>query len=427
MSFFFNIENPEEKENYNFINTEKNIIKPNQKINNSFYNVPQSNSQFQIIIPVESNSSKMDICSDNNESSNNSVKINSIKNEKEKTNNNIKNKENKLCEELDKLDITDSSLILKNQNKKKDELIHDFKSLQNFYINKESEKNLLNYGETYYSFSKELNNICQIPDNFLKKHNINSYTRTRMVDWMMECLGVFKKSNETIFLSVYIMDQYLNNTKTILKNENIHLIGIASMSLATKYEDIIPIYMFQFIEKIGHYSYSSKKITHQEKNILKDMNFENFIFTSIYDFIQTFFFDFKYNNQPSLESEESINIYENIKNTAIYLSKICLHFEQFYIASNVVKAVCCIKGAIKFYFKNCKDNSNKLSEELYNDWIKFLIKVNNFDNKIINNLCDDIIYAYFYYQNYNGINYNLNKFNKLDYLKPGLKFNDFKE
>ena len=89
--------------------------------------------------------------------------------------------------------------------------------------------------------------------------------------------------------------------------------------------------------------------------------------------------------------------------------------------------MCCIKGAIKFYFKNCKDNSNKLSEELYNDWIKFLIKVNNFDNKIINNLCDDIIYAYFYYQNYNGINYNLNKFNKLDYLKPGLKFNDFKE
>ena len=417
MSFYSNIENPEEKENYNFINIEKNIIKPNEKIYDSFSNVPQSNSQFQIIIPVESNSSKMDICSDNNESSNKNNFISSNK----KTNS-VKNKE-KLCDELDNLDLS----TMKNEKNKKN-LIYDYNSLQNYYVNKESEKNLLNYGESYYSFSKELNKNSYIPDNFLKKHNINSYTRTRMVDWMMECLGVFKKSNETIFLSVYIMDQYLNNTKLVLKNENIHLIGIASMSLATKYEDIIPIYMFQFTEKIGHNLYSSKKITNQEKNILKDMNIENFVFSSIYDFIQTFFFDFKYNNQPNLESEESKNIYENIKNTAIYFSKVCLHFEQFYISSNVVKAICCIKGAIKFYFKNNKDNSNiLLSQELYNDWIKFLIKVNNFDNKIIDNLCDDIIYAYFYYQNYNGINYNLNKFNKLDYVKPGLNYNNFKE
>ena len=417
MSFYSNIENPEEKENYNFINIEKNIIKPNEKIYDSFSNVPQSNSQFQIIIPVESNSSKMDICSDNNESSN---KNNSILSNK-KTNS-VKNKE-KLCDELDNLDL--SSFAMK---KNKKNLIYDYNSLQNYYVNKESEKNLLNYGESYYSFSKELNKNSYIPDNFLKKHNINSYTRTRMVDWMMECLGVFKKSNETIFLSVYIMDQYLNNTKLVLKNENIHLIGIASMSLATKYEDIIPIYMFQFTEKIGHNLYSSKKITNQEKNILKDMNIENFVFSSIYDFIQTFFFDFKYNNQVNLESEESKNIYENIKNTAIYLSKVCLHFEQFYISSNVIKAICCIKAAIKFYFKNYKDNSNiLLSQELYNDWINFLVKVNNFDNKIIDNLCDDIIYAYFYYQNYNGINYNLNKFNKLEYLKPGLNYNNFKE
>ena len=50
MSFYSNIENPEEKENYNFINIEKNIIKPNEKIYDSFSNVPQSNSQFQIIM-----------------------------------------------------------------------------------------------------------------------------------------------------------------------------------------------------------------------------------------------------------------------------------------------------------------------------------------------------------------------------------------
>ena len=99
MSFYSNIENPEENENYNFINIEKNIIKPNEKIYDSFSNVPQSNSQFQIIIPVESNSSKMDICSDNNESSN---KNNSILSNKKI--NNVKNKE-KLCDVFDNLDF----------------------------------------------------------------------------------------------------------------------------------------------------------------------------------------------------------------------------------------------------------------------------------------------------------------------------------
>jgi hypothetical protein len=251
-----------------------------------------------------------------------------------------------------------------------------------------------------------------------------------MVDWMMEVLGVFKKSNETIFLSVNIMDQYLNNTKLILKNENIHLIGIASMSIATKFEDVVPIYMFQFIDKIGHNLYDSKKITNQEKNILIDMKIENLFFSSIYDFIQTFFFDFQFNNKNCFKSEENKNIYNNIKNTAIYLSKICLHFDQFYITKNVIKAICCIKGAIKFYFINNNKNNNNINkncQNLYEDWIKFLIKVNNFDVKFINSLCDDIIYAYFYYQKYNGINYNLNRFNKLSYLKPDLCLKDFKE
>jgi hypothetical protein len=66
--------------------------------------------------------------------------------------------------------------------------------------------------------------------------------RSKMADWMIEVLGVFTSSSEeTYFRAMAILDFYLKTEEKKLKDADIHLLGIGSIFLATKVEDIMHI------------------------------------------------------------------------------------------------------------------------------------------------------------------------------------------
>jgi hypothetical protein len=73
-----------------------------------------------------------------------------------------------------------------------------------------------------------------------------------MIDWMLEVLTTFKNSDQTYFLAVNLMDRYFKIKKTPQPAGELHLTGIISMFIASKYEDIVPLMMKTVINKIGH-------------------------------------------------------------------------------------------------------------------------------------------------------------------------------
>ena len=77
-----------------------------------------------------------------------------------------------------------------------------------------------------------------------------------MVDWMAEVLHTFKTSEQTFFLSIDIMDRYFKETQRKLTGSDLHLIGIVSMFLSSKYEDVVPLLMRTILNKIGHNKFS---------------------------------------------------------------------------------------------------------------------------------------------------------------------------
>lgn len=77
-----------------------------------------------------------------------------------------------------------------------------------------------------------------------------------MVDWMGEVLYTFKASDQTFFLAVNILDRYFKNTEKELRSSDLHLCGIVSMFIASKYEDVIPLLMKTILNKIGHNKFS---------------------------------------------------------------------------------------------------------------------------------------------------------------------------
>jgi len=72
----------------------------------------------------------------------------------------------------------------------------------------------------------------------------------------MEVLHVFRCENETIFLSVQIMDLFLHLYTNDNVKKSLHLIGTTALYMASKMEDIIPISVSNLVNKILHNQYS---------------------------------------------------------------------------------------------------------------------------------------------------------------------------
>lgn len=95
-----------------------------------------------------------------------------------------------------------------------------------------------------------------------------------MVDWMVEVLTTFKCSDQTFFLAVNLMDRYFKMSTKTLRATELHITGIITMFVASKYEDVIPLLMKTVLNKIGHNKFDIAIIEEREIELLKTLSFK---------------------------------------------------------------------------------------------------------------------------------------------------------
>lgn len=287
----------------------------------------------------------------------------------------------------------------------------------NLFQNKrESDSLLQNYGEESYFYNKLLDKtVYKIPETFLQNHKITSIVRTKMIDWMIEVCSVLDFMDETFFLSVNILDIFLQRTKKIYHNTDIHLIGLTSIFTSSKFQEIYPQSLINFSHKVGHDIFTIVEIKNMETKIMSDVGLEILVSTSIYDFMKTYFYDFFYNNKKVIEKNCDIKMYKDIVITAKYLTKLILHYEYFYLYENSMKAIGCIITAIKLMKYFLKDKFQEKDKIVYDQWTLFLMDQDGIDKKNMENLVSKIYLAFNHYQKSKSISKNLNKFMKLPF------------
>lgn len=86
-----------------------------------------------------------------------------------------------------------------------------------------------------------------------------------MVDWIIEVHLKFKLLPETLFLTVSLIDRYLEKVK-IMRN-NLQLVGVTSMLIASKYEEIYAPEVRDFVY-ITDNAYKKEEIFEMEHSIL---------------------------------------------------------------------------------------------------------------------------------------------------------------
>ena len=325
---------------------------------------------------------------------------------------NLSQKVDSISEKIQNLNIDSNSFSQSNDNIS----IFTKENLNEKYNQLESKKHLLKYGENIYTYNRLLSVKNSIPENFLFKHKLTPYARMKMVDWMVEVLSVFNCMDETFFLSVNIMDIFYFKTKKVLCNEDVHLIGIASMFISSKFQEIYPLSLKNCVSRIGHDLFSENDVKKMECQILEDIGLDILVTTSVYDFLKTYFYDFYYNNNKLIKNNCDMNVYSMIKLTAKYLSKLVVHYEYFYKYENSMKAIGCIVTAVKLVGFYLKEKFTQNDRNIYSQWIMFLLDQDNFDKQKMETLVNKIYLIFNHYPKSKSISKNLNRFMKLPFL-----------
>ena len=100
--------------------------------------------------------------------------------------------------------------------------------------------------------------------------SINHRMRAILVDWLIEVHLKFRLAPETLYLTVNIIDRYLN--KKMVSRPRLQLVGVVAFMIATKYEEVYPPEIRDLVY-ICDNSYSKLELLDMEEFILKELNY----------------------------------------------------------------------------------------------------------------------------------------------------------
>ncbi|XP_050887219.1 G2/mitotic-specific cyclin S13-6 [Lathyrus oleraceus] len=101
---------------------------------------------------------------------------------------------------------------------------------------KDNELAATEYIDDIYKFYKLSEDDCPVHDYMVSQSDINAKMRAILIDWLIEVHRKFELMLETFYLTLNIVDRFLS-MKAVPRKE-FQLVGISSMLIASKYEEI---------------------------------------------------------------------------------------------------------------------------------------------------------------------------------------------
>lgn len=121
----------------------------------------------------------------------------------------------------------------------------------------------------------------------LKKHKISANLRAKMVDWIVEVICKAECIPQTFFRSVAIMDRFLQCTKNAYKSSSIQLIGVVSMLLASKFEEVSGMDITFMYSQVVHKKITQKEMADFEIEMIRTLGFTVLVPTE-FEFVETY-------------------------------------------------------------------------------------------------------------------------------------------
>uniref|UniRef100_A0A8C0FVA6 Cyclin-A2 n=1 Tax=Bubo bubo TaxID=30461 RepID=A0A8C0FVA6_BUBBB len=154
----------------------------------------------------------------------------------------------------------------------------DSPSIMDISITSEAEEkkpnvnNVPDYISDIHTYLREMEVKCKPKIGYMKKQpDITNNMRAILVDWLVEVGEEYKLQNETLHLAVNYIDRFLSSM-SVLRGK-LQLVGTAAMLLASKFEEIYPPEVAEFVY-ITDDTYTKKQVLRMEHLILKVLSFD---------------------------------------------------------------------------------------------------------------------------------------------------------
>ncbi|XP_017330255.1 cyclin-A2 [Ictalurus punctatus] len=128
------------------------------------------------------------------------------------------------------------------------------------------------YASEIHTHLRAMEVKCRPKAGYMKKQpDITNSMRAILVDWLVEVGEEYKLQNETLYLAVNYIDRFLSSM-SVLRGK-LQLVGTAAMLLASKFEEIYPPEVAEFVY-ITDDTYSKKQVLRMEHLVLKVLSFD---------------------------------------------------------------------------------------------------------------------------------------------------------
>ena len=201
-------------------------------------------------------------------------------------NNNVTKNDNKnqVCDNLDikktknnnNKDEEDVLMKIENTNEVK-------KDIKNKNINNNNEINVVvPYNSKPQEVTEYFDDICEEisknedkylvdPQYMSHQSDINHRMRAILIDWLIDVHLKYKLLPQTMYIAVNLIDRYLEKVDT--NRVKLQLVGITAMFIATKYEEIYPPELKDFVY-ITDGAYIKQDVLKMENKMLAKLNFD---------------------------------------------------------------------------------------------------------------------------------------------------------
>ncbi|CAL5188233.1 unnamed protein product [Lathyrus oleraceus] len=209
------------------------------------------------------------------------------------------------------------------------------------------------YVEDLYAYYRKVESTgCVSPDYMAEQFDINERMRAILIDWLIEVHDKFDLVHETLFLTVNLIDRFLEKQSVVRKK--LQLVGLVAMLLACKYEEVsVPVVGDLIL--ISDRAYTKKEVLEMEKLMVNTLKF-NISVPTAYVFIRRF-----------LKAAQADRKLELLAFFLVELSLVeyaMLKFPPSQLAAAAVYTAQCATYGFKQWSKTCEWHTNYSEDQL---------------------------------------------------------------
>jgi len=138
--------------------------------------------------------------------------------------------------------------------------------------NMKDPQNISEFNQDIYQFMLSEEKKFMVDPGYIGKvqTEIRDTSRAFLLEWIIDVHRKFRLTPECLYVTALIIDLYLSKVK--IQKSQLHLLGVSTLLVATKYEEIYPPEVRELLA-ISENKFTKDQVLKMEKEILTSLDF----------------------------------------------------------------------------------------------------------------------------------------------------------